>query len=220
MPMVRGRYGDGMQELRLFAIGINDVRDIFGADAPLAARLRDSAARHFAAPPHPRSLLSKLGPVFSRHPQSEVDPQNPLRSDVDALLAGGHIPVERLVQCWQVLLAWLGDLSAQSLDITLDGLEALEFDLALAGLPSDFSVRRLASRELGTPLRPLPHQVVGYSKHQHVVETYTELRQVHDDAGPGFATTMHAIEPLMGLLGGIAARPAAMLDLVVVQIPG
>ncbi|MEO7589111.1 MAG: hypothetical protein ABIS84_13925 [Arachnia sp.] len=208
-----------MHELRLFAISINDVRDIFGADAGLAARLREVAARHFAPPSEPRSLLGKLGPLLSRHRPSEVDPRNPLRGDVEALLTGGHIPVERLPQSWQILVVWLGELAAQTLDITLDGLEAIEFDLALAGLPSDFSVRRLAARELGTPLRPLPHQVAGYSKHQHVVETHTELRQVHDDAGPGFGNTMRAIEPLLGLLGGIAARPEESLDLVVVQVP-
>ncbi len=218
--MIRARYGCGMHELRLFAISINVVRDIFGADAALAARLRDVAARSFAPPRREMSLLDRIGPLFSRQRITEVDPRNPLPGDVDALLSGGHIPPDRLAQSWRLMLAWLGELAAADLTITIDGLDALEFDLALAGLPSDYSLRQLAERELGTALRPLPGQVVGYSKHLHVVETWRQLMLVHDGAQPGSAGTIASIEPLLGLLGSIAARPDDVLDLVVIQTPG
>ena len=217
--MLRGRYGEGMHELRLFAISIDAVRDIFGADAALATHLRGVAATSFAPPPRERSLLDRIGPLLSRQRATEVDPRDPLPRDVDVVLAGGHIPHDRLAQCWRLVLVWLRELAAEDLTVTIDGLDALEFDLALAGLPSDHSLRRLAERELGTALRPLPGQVVGYSTHLHVARTWRQLRLVHDDAQPEFAHTMAAIEPLLGLLGGIASRPDDLLDLVVIQTP-
>ena len=208
-----------MHELRLFAISINGVRDIFGAEAALAAHLREVAAQSFAPPPRERSLLERIGPLFSRQRSTEVDPLAPLPSDVEALLSGGHIPHDRLAQCWRLMLVWLADRAAADLTMTIDGLDALEFDLALAGLPSDYSLRQLAERDLGTALRPLPSQVVGYSKHLHVVETERQLRLIRDEAQPEFANTLAAIQPLRGLLAGIAARPEQELDLIVVQIP-
>ncbi len=217
--MLRARYGWGMLELRLFAISINGVRDIFGADAELAARLRGVAAGSFAPPRPERSLLDRIGPLFSRPRTTEVDPRNPLPRDVDAVLSGGHIPEDRLAQCWRLLLVWLEDLAARDLTITIDGLDAVEFDLARAGLPSDYSLRQLAERELGTALRPLSGQVVGYSKHLHVVETWRQLRRVRQEERPEFARTMAAVDPLLELLGAIAARPDDILDLVVIQIP-
>ncbi len=219
VAMLRGRYGCGMHELRLFAISINDVRDIFGAELSLAAQLRDMAATAFAPPEPQKSLLSRIGPLFSRHRTTEVDPRRPRSGDVEAILSGGHIPLDRLPQCWQLLLMWLGNMSAQHLDVTLNGLEKTEFELALAGLPSDLSLRSLAARELGTSLRALPEQIAGYSKHGHVVEVARHLRMVHDGAPAEFGATMASIESLLSLLEGIALRPDQTLDLVVIQIP-
>lgn len=217
--MVRGRYGGGMHRLRLFAISINDVRDIFGADPALAAHLRDMSAQQFVPERPEKSLLSRIGPLFSRQRTMEVDQRSPLSGDVESMLSGGHIPLDRLPQCWRLLLLWLDGLAAQRLTMTLNGLENIEFELARAGLPSTFSLRSLATRDLGTPLRPLPEQVVGYSKHSHVVETGRQLRRVHDDAAPEFRATMMSIEPLLGLVEGIAQRPEQALDLVVIQVP-
>ena len=208
-----------MHELRLFAISINDVRDMFGADAALAAHLRDIVEQTFAPPPRKSSLLERIGPLLFRQRSVEVDPRAPLPRDVEAVLSGGHIPPDRLPQCWALVLVWLAQRAAAEITMTIDGLDALEFDLALAGLPSDYSLRQLAERDLGTALRPLPSQVVGYSKHLHVVETERQLRLIHDEARPEFAGTLAAIQPLRGLLAGIAARPEQELDLVVVQLP-
>lgn len=208
-----------MHRLRLFAININDVRDIFGADPPLAARLQALAAAQYAPEPPEKSLLGRIGPLLARNRRTEVDTRRPLSSDVEAMLSGGHIPLERLPQCWQLLLLWLDALAAQRLQMTLNGLEAIEFELARAGLPSTFSLRSLATRELGISLHPLPEQVVGYSKHCHVVEVSRQLRRVHDDAPEEFTATMHFIEPLLVLVEGIALRPEQPLDLVVVQVP-
>ena len=208
-----------MHRLRLFAININDVRDIFGADPPLAAQLQELAATQYAPERPEKSLLGRLGPLLARNRRTEVDTRRPLSCDVEAILSGGHIPLERLPQCWQLLLLWLDTLAAQRLGMTLNDLEAIEFELARAGLPSTFSLRSLATRELGISLRPLPEQVVGYSKHCHVVEVARQLRWVHDDAPEEFEATMNFIEPLLGLVEGIAQRPEQALDLVVIQVP-
>ncbi len=208
-----------MHRLRLFAININDVRDIFGAAPPLAARLRDLAVQEFAPDRPDRPLHGRIGPLFSRNRRTEVDTRRPLSGDVEAMLSGGHIPLERLPQCWQLLLSWLKALSTQHLDIELTGLDAVEFELARAGLPSAFSLRSLATRELGIALRPLPEQVLGYSKHDHVVEVSRQLRRVHDDASEEFGATMNSVETLLVLVEGIAQRPELDLDLVVIQVP-
>lgn len=206
-----------MHRLRLFAININDVRDIFGADASLASRLRALAATQFAPEPQEKTILGRIGPLLARNKRTEVDARAPLSSDVEALLSGGHIPHDRLSQCWPLLLLWLDTLAAHRLTITVDDLEAVEFELARAGLPSTYSLRSLATRELGISLHPLPGQIVGYSKHGHVVEASAHLRRVHDDAPENFGTTMHLIQPLLELLEGIAQRPEQALDLVVIQ---
>lgn len=198
-----------MRELRLFAISINDVRDIFGAHPALAARLRQLAATEFGPPAKPRSLLDRVGPLLSRNRSVEVDPRQPLAGDVDALLSGGHIHYERLHQSWDLMLLWLGALATRALSLTVADLDRLEFDLARAGLPSDFSLRQLAERELGIALRPLPGQLVGYSKHAHVLATLDQLRRVHDAAPP----------ELLVMLEDIAVYPGPPLDLVVVQRP-
>ncbi len=208
-----------MHRLRLFAININDVRDIFGANAELAARLRDIAAQHFAPKRSDRPLLGRIGPLFSRQRATEVDTRHPLSGDVEAMLCGGHLSPERLPQCWQLLLLWLEALSAQHLAMTIDGLEDIEFELARAGLPSTFSLRSLAARQLGTALRPVEGQVVGYSKHDHVVEAGIHLHEVHDSAGEEFRAATTFIEPLLWLIEGIAERPQQALDLVVIQVP-
>ena len=217
--MLRGHYGGGMQELRLFAISIDAVRDIFGADAALAAHLRQVAARHFAPASRPRSLVERIGPLFARQPSTQVDKRNPTPADVDSLLAGGHVAADRLAPCWRLLLVWLEDLAPLNVTIRVEGLDQLEFDLARAGLPSDFSLRHLARRELGTALRPVPEQMVGYSKHVHAVETHRQLRILTERAVPEFASTMATVAPLMGLLEAVSSRAGRGLDLVVVQPP-
>ena len=215
--MLRGRYGGGMHELQLFAISINDLRDIFGAEATLAAHLRGIATRSFAPERPQKSALEKIGPLFRRHRPTEIDVTRPQPGDVDALLGGGHVSADRLPQSWRLLIAWLESISAQHQSVILQDFDRIEFDLARAGLPSDFSLRNLAARDLGTPLQPLPGQIVGYSKHSHVVATACHLRLVQAQAAAGFEDTMNAVQPLIAVLDGIESRPEETLDLVVVQ---
>lgn len=206
-----------MHTLRLFVVGIDAVRDIFGADAALAARLRASAAARFAPPEpeRPTSLLSRLGPLRRRAPATEVDASAPLAGDVEALLAGGYVPPERQRQGWQLLVHWLEELSVAAETLVVDDLDAREFDLACAGLASDHSLRQLAGRQLGLPLRPPPGALVGYAKHDHAVEALRALDELAATAGQEFAETIARTGPVRAALEVVARDPA--LDLVVIE---
>ncbi len=202
-----------METLSLFAISINDVRDVFGAEPELAARLRQVAAEKFPGRPHQRR---RLGPLLRRDPDSEVDPNRPLQSDVDALLQGGFIPAERSWQCWELLRVWLVDLSTALRTLELD-LATTEYELAAAGLPSQYSVAHLWQRDLGVPLRPAAGQIVGYAKHPHALETLQALASL-DSSGWLSEVTKQLTKELLNLLAAVRVSPAE-LDIVVVGHP-
>lgn len=165
-----------MPRLLVFAVRIDDVRDIFGAEAALAERLRSVAAASFSTQQPTRRRWFK--PMLRRDPDTEVRTDRPLRGEVDALLSGGFIEPDRQPAAWRVFTLWLEDLSTASVEVAWDPelFDRVEWDLARAGLNSDYSLRRLADRQLGTPLRPLPGQVVGYAKAVHVAETADAVR--------------------------------------------
>lgn len=209
-----------MRRLRLFGISIDAVRDIFGANEDLAGRLNAVLAREFA-PTNPKSpgLIGRLGPLFKRAPDTEVNAALPLPSDAEALLAGSYVKPERLPQAWQLMLVWLTELSLASTQISFEDLDAIEFDLARNGLSSDFSLRNLAERELGIPLRPLSGQVVGYCRHLHAQETRTALESVVRDSNDALqGETLAVINPLLELLNAI--RGDEQLDLIAISTEG
>lgn len=197
-----------METLRLHGIGIDAVRDIFGAQGEHATRLRGILAERLA-PPRQTSggLLDRIGPLFRRAPRTEVDPRRPLAGDVDALLAGEFIPPERLPQAWQLFSVLLDELAHTSATLSCTDFDAIEFDLARNGLSSEFSLRRLAEREVGVPLRPLPGQVFGYSRHLQAVETRTALYQMQahpQDQTSLEPATVEVTGPLLRFLDAVA----------------
>ena len=202
-----------MQQLVACAIAIDDVRDIFGASPALADRLRASAATHFARPaPEPRSWLR---PLLRRDPSTAVDPAAPSSADVDALLDGGFIAPDRVAPSWRVLIAWLEELAAATRRVVWDeaAFERTEWNLARAGLNSDYSLRSLADRDLSISLRIPPGQVAGYAKHVHAVEALAGLRAAFNhpeltDEDRRFLT------PIVEVLTVAAGQPH--LDVVVV----
>jgi hypothetical protein len=202
-----------MQQLVACAIAIDDVRDIFGASPALAERLRASAAARFARPAPERRTW--LRPLMRRDPAFAVDPRAPSTPDVDALLAGGYIAPERVAPSWTILIGWLEELSAATRRVVWDAaaFERIEWNLARAGLNSDFSLRRLTDRDLGIPLRPLPGQTAGYAKHVHVVDTLAGLRTAfaHPELTDEDRTFLN---PILEVLEVAAGQPH--LDVVVV----
>ncbi len=202
-----------MQQLVACAIAIDDVRDIFGASPALAERLRASAAARFARPaPERRSWLR---PLMRRDPAFAVDPSAPSTPDVDALLSGGYIAPDRVAPSWRILIGWLDDLSAATRRVVWDAaaFERIEWNLARAGLNSDYSLRSLTDRDLGIPLRPLPGHAAGYAKHVHVVETLAGIRAAFDH--PEVTAEDRAfLAPILEVLEAAAGQPR--LDVVVV----
>ena len=211
--ILRGHYRGCMQRLVVHAMSIDDVRDIFRAPPPLAERLRAVAAERFATP-HP-SRRTWFAPLTRRDPATEVDASRPLRTDVDALLTGAYIAPERVPQSWTIFMAWLEELSVAHREIPYDGaaFERVEWDLARCGLNSDYALRSLAERQLGVPLRPMPHQVAGYAKRVHALEALEDFRRVLDN--PECAAESRAwLEPVVDVLESVAATEGP--DVVVV----
>lgn len=198
------------------AISIDDVRDIFRASPSLAERLKATAAARFAQPSPTKRRW--FGPVLHRDPDERVDAAHPSQHDLDTLLAGSFIQADRQVPSWQLLIVFLEELAAASARVEWDPSlsDQIEFDLARAGLNSDYALRNLAERDLGIPLRPLPGQLAGYAKHVQVAETLAALGRVY--ARPEVGAAVRAVvDPLIPVLETSAANPH--LDLVVATTP-
>lgn len=160
-----------MGSVRLYAIAIDEVRDIFGADEGTSARLRAVAAERFGggAPTAP-GLLGKLGPVFRRAPDAPVvRPDVPSGSDVDTLLAGRYVAPHRLVPCWLLLEAWIEEIAWGSTgrEVTEARLNDFDFDLVRAGVPTRYGLRSLLKSGLGIALLPHPGLAAGWATLDH-----------------------------------------------------
>lgn len=169
-----------MGELRLFAIGIDEARDMFAATAGLAERLQATAQPLYPPPPRKRRMLDKLGPLTRT--SLLPDPTVPMPGDADDLLSGRFVRPDRTPAAWVLIEHWLGDLSWGVYDIavTVTSLDAWDFALARAGLSSTYGIAQLFNEELGFPVRPLPDMHTGYVRHAHVLATAQALAECRD----------------------------------------
>ncbi len=154
-----------MGTLWLYAIGINEVRGIFGASQEDAEQLRAVAARRFGQPAGRHGLLAKLGPLFARPVDAPVlSTEAPTREDCERLLAGQHVPPSRLTASWRLLATWLEAKAWSIHSAALDehSLNAIEFELGRTEVPSIYSPRALMSSDLGITMRPAPAMLSGY----------------------------------------------------------
>ncbi len=193
--------------MELYALGIAQVRDIFGADARLADELREVASTTF---PAPTRRPGAFRPLMRRDRSFAVDPDRPQQADVEALLSGEFIAPERAPACWHLVEAFVSHLSRAHLTVLRDAalLDRVEFDLARGGLSSRFALRRLAELPLQIPLRPLPGQLVGYAKRLHARETAVALDDVLtspiDDQSALTEETRRFVTPVATFLTGLA----------------
>lgn len=158
-----------MGELRLYAIGIDEVRGIVGA-GPLTDELREAARRAFARPEEPRSkgLIGKLGPIFRKPPDAPVRcPTDPEPRDVDVLLAGAHISPERMGASWRVLESLVQHRCWGSTRLPLTGqsLEELDFALARGGVSAAVGIGHLLTSSTDVRLIPVNGLTSGWHRH-------------------------------------------------------
>ncbi|SDL43544.1 hypothetical protein [Tessaracoccus oleiagri] len=194
-----------------YAVAIDDVRDMFGADGDLAEELIAAARVAFPEEPHRRRAFL---PLMRRAPEFTVANNRPTREDLSILLSGGYVSPERMRASWRLFHALLDHRSAAhiTVDVTEEELERAEFDLARNGLDTYYSLRRLGERQLGIPLRGIEGHIDGYAKHVHVLETAAELRRVLGDVEP---ETRRIVNEVLGMCDVVAADPR--LDLVVLE---
>lgn len=123
-----------------------------------------------AALPAPRSLLGKLGP-FSRRAFGAplVRHGIPTGRDLDDVAHGRDVAPDRLSAAWALVDLWLGETCWGSLRITTTdaGSDALDFSLALAGVPARFGLRQLFNDAVAIPLKRQPGQAMGYVSGSH-----------------------------------------------------
>lgn len=174
-----------MGELRLYAIGIDEVRDMFGAPAELAQRLRyqGHAALAPAQPADRQGLLSRLGPIFRRVPGTPVlDPDDPTPEDLDRILAGAYVPADRNVATWRVLEVLIKENSWGATGVMLSGeeLDNLDFALARGGVNAAAGLRHLLNTSTELPLRLPRGLLVGY----HTGDQAGWMAQSYRDALP------------------------------------
>jgi hypothetical protein len=194
-----------------YAVAIDDVRDMFGADEALAGELVTAARSAF--PDEPRRRRAFL-PLTRRAPEFLVGQGTPTKEDLSILLSGGYISPDRMLASWRLFHALLDHRSAAHITVavTPDELEEAEFDLARHGLNSFYSLRRLGERQLGVPLRGVEGQLNGYAKHVHVLETAEALRGVVDEVAPA---TRRIVDEVLGMCDVVASDDR--LDLIVLE---
>ncbi|EFS41001.1 hypothetical protein HMPREF9565_01292 [Cutibacterium acnes HL053PA2] len=173
-----------MGGLRFNAIAIDEVRDIFGADEGLAMKLRRWAEARFSVPVHhhrrPR-WRSPFHPLYKPNVECSMLPTGwPTPHDVEDLVCGRYIESDRSARCWRLVNEWLTHLSWGWTEVPMSvaRFEELDRDLAAAGLPSTYSLKRLMDEDPQIPLRPAPGMKIGYAGTRQILATWVELSEV------------------------------------------
>jgi hypothetical protein len=175
-----------MGELRLYAVGIDEVRGMFGASPQVAEHLREVARRAFAPPAvEARSgLLSKLGPIFKRVPATPViSATQPEPHDVEVLLAGAYVPPDRTGATWRLLetlvqgIAW----GSTRMSLTPQSLDDLDFALARGGVSAAVGLRHLLNSTMSLNLIQVQGLTVGWHPHHKALAMAAAYRSAIQD---------------------------------------
>lgn len=182
--------GSTTGELRLYAIGIDEMHGIVGADPQHLDELREAARQAFARQPEPArtGLIGKLGPIFRRPPASPViSPTQPEPQDVETLLAGAYVTHERMGATWRVLEALVQTRSWGStrMELSTQALDDLDFALARGGVSAAVGLRHLLNTSTGVNLLPVQGLTVGWHRYDQALamaEAYrAAIRTVKSD---------------------------------------
>jgi hypothetical protein len=159
-----------MGELRLYAVGVEEVRGMFGASPPIAEHLREVARRAFAPPAVEArgGLLSKLGPIFKRVPATPViSPTQPDRTGATWRL------LETLVQG----IAW----GSTRMSLTAQSLDDLDFALARGGVAASVGLRHLLNSTMSLNLVPVQGLTVGWHPYHKALAMAAAYRSAIQD---------------------------------------
>lgn len=188
-----------MGELRLYAIGVDELRGMFGASPEAADQLRQFAAAALApsGADSPLSLRSRLGPIFRRVPPTPViSPTQPEPHDLEVLLAGAYVLPERTGATWRLLETLVQGAAWGSTRMPLDtqALDDLDFALARGGVSAAVGLRHLLSNPLSLPLLPVGGLTVGWHPYEKALamnEAYRgALGQVRTDEQRGMVDAL------------------------------
>ncbi|MDR0286001.1 MAG: hypothetical protein LBI33_14100 [Propionibacteriaceae bacterium] len=187
-----------VDELRLWMINVDAFRQCFAAPPELAARLTSIAESLGPARRTARGLLAKLGPLTRRPAEAPVvRPGVPNLHDAEAMLTSRFVATDRLGASWVLARAWLDALADAHTAIPLPAseIDALEFDLVRAGVPTSVSIRHLWGRSVDLPLRATGDMSFGYMPGGVVPRLVDEWMAALPDLDEGtaaFATTLLA----------------------------
>ncbi len=164
-----------MGDLHLYAIGIDEVRDIVGAGTRLREQLLPLARQAFVPPasdnsPESTGLLGKLGPLFRRPVGAAViDERQPRPEDFERMVAGQWIPPDRLAATWRLFEALVAGRAWGSMRFELDEafVDQLDFDLTRAGSPSAFGLSSFLHSAARVGLTPMPRLELCYWVNGH-----------------------------------------------------
>lgn len=185
--------------VRFWAVGIDDLRDLFTASPHLTARLRERAGAAWPTPALvPRgNRLDRLGP-FSRRAAGApvIRPGVPTGRDVEDLVHGRDIDPGRLSAAWALVELWLDDACRDHLefDITPAAMDDLDFALACAGVDVRYSLRKLFNDALAIPLKPDAGRASGYVRAGHA----RAMGRAWRAALPGLADRHRAVAQPVG----------------------
>ena len=205
-----------VEELRLWAINVDEFRQCFAAPPALAQTLigiTDSLIPADTSGSH--TLLSKLGPLLRRPIDAPIiRPMVPTRVDAEAMMTSRYIAADRLGACWVLARSWLDHLSSArtTLPLAQANINELEFDLVRVGVPTELSIRQLWRRTVGISLRPTDDMSIGYTPYTAVVEMAAQWEKALPEleaSSIDFATGMVAF-----LSGFPQYAEGASLDLI------
>lgn len=181
-----------MGTLWLHAVALDEVRGLIGATGAEAVRLRAIAAERFGRRSRTSpGLLGKLGPMLRRPVDAPVlRPDTPVAEDCDRLLAGQHVPPQRLAASWRLLQAWIEATAWSTHHSTLDRstLTSIDFDLAKAGVAARHGVSALIEHDPEIGVLPAPGLAVGYRSGAHARQAAAAWRTALPELEPPSST--------------------------------
>lgn len=198
-----------MGELHLYAIGVDEVRDIVGAGPKLRENLLSIAQQAFApavsvsaASAKPTGLLGRLGPLFKRPAEAPVvTEQDPRPEDFDRMVSGQWIPPERLPASWRLFEALVAPRAWGTIRQPVDDafINQLDFDLTRAGSPSAFGVAAFLHSQARVGLTPMPGLRLSYWVNGHAAAAAEAYSQALEGLDEG--RNREVVEALIGWLG-------------------